>query len=517
MASAGEAMQADYTYHAEVETDEDEGMEAPYVGEDQGVEEEPLDASTTADNQTLFKQVVDGLKPSQSLSSCIINTEGGGSQSGGQGGVRVDKLTILIMLAHGLIDLTPAQVALQAPHPAINVSALPNVKNLAIFGFAPTGMVNIGNLQELTTYGGMIQSEFIAMIQSTVNSSIQSIEDKIKNNREKLEVIRAPRKLPKESFFNKICNICFKAWVSLPSISETVDNYTFKNFLSVCRNILPSSIMAGGVKPVVVKPVVVKPVGVKRSGVKRSGVKPRVAKPITTSKSHSTGQTFSLGRPFSMSNDMCVLLLDDLRSSIQNFDRVRFPLICEPLRGQDFCDAAMANCMERCRKLYIVKGFGSGQLPFVNKHFQYDTSKDPALNMGVIKLKFSIDANGSVKSDRKLYDPRILMQQANAYQAGTSFWSSMQQWAQVCTDLTDETVCIVDLSCSGIVCQNPTLVELPHLQSPGGGKIIKKKSYSRKKTRRNHHTKRIKNKSKHIKRVRNKRSIRKNNTKKLRK
>jgi hypothetical protein len=55
------------------------------------------------------------------------------------------------------------------------------------------------------------------------------------------------------------------------------------------------------------------------------------------------------------------------------------------------------------------------------------------------------------------------------------------------------------------------------LQSLGGGKIIKKKSYSRKKARINHHTKRIKNKSKHIKRVRNKRSIRKNNTKKLRK
>jgi hypothetical protein len=55
------------------------------------------------------------------------------------------------------------------------------------------------------------------------------------------------------------------------------------------------------------------------------------------------------------------------------------------------------------------------------------------------------------------------------------------------------------------------------MQSPGGGKIIKKKSYSRKKTRRTHHTKRIRNKSKHIKRVRNKRNIRKNKTKKIRK
>jgi hypothetical protein len=137
--------------------------------------------------------------------------------------------------------------------------------------------------------------------------------------------------------------------------------------------------------------------------------------------------------------------------------------------------------------------------------------------MGVVKLKFSIDANGSVKSDRKLYDPRDVMYRAVASQDGTSLWSSMQQWAQVCTDPDDETVCIVDLSCSGIVCKRPGLVNLTDVQSPGGGKIIKQKSYSRKKTRRNHHTKRIKNKSKHIKRVRNKRSIRKNNTKKLRK
>ena len=155
--------------------------------------------------------------------------------------------------------------------------------------------------------------------------------------------------------------------------------------------------------------------------------------------------------------------------------------------------------------------------PFVNKHFQYDIKADGPLNMGVVKLKFSIDGNGSVKSNATLYDPRNVMNRAVASQDGTSLWSSMQQWAQVCTDSDDETVCIVDLSCSGIVCKRPTLVELPHLQSPGGGKIIKKKSYSRKKTRRTHHTKRIKNKSKHIKRVRNKRSIRKNNTKKLRK
>jgi hypothetical protein len=487
--------------------------------DDEEMKEETIDAPTTADNQALFKQVVYSLKPDHNLSSCIFNTKGIRSQMGGTpGNVSVDKLTILIMLAHGLINLTYAEIAREDPHPTINVAYLPNVKNLAIFGFAPTGIVNIGNLQELSTISDMIQKDLEQMIESTVNSSIQSIEKKIKSNEERLKSIRAPREIPKEGIFTRICNICFKAWVSLPSI-PTVENYTFKNFLTVCRNILPSTIfsgyktIAGGVKPVGVKPVGVKPVGVKPVGVKLSGVNPVVAKKITTSKSHSSGQSFS------MSNDMCVLLLDDLRSSIKNFDSVRFPLICQSLSGEIYCDTAMRHCNERCRKLYIVKGFGSNPISpsFVNKHFQYNVVADTPLNMGVVKLKFSIDANGSVKSDRKLYDPRILMQQAGAHQDGNSFWSSMQDWIIQCTDSDDETVCIVDLSCSGINCRTPGLTDTRHITGPGGGKIIKKKSYSRKKTRRNHDTKRIKNKSKLIKRVRNKRSIRKNNTKKLRK
>lgn len=248
MASAEAPMEYEPTYS-------DFGVEG-----EEGEENKEMDIGESVQNEqgemavapTLFKQALYSLKPSQSLSSCIINTQGGGSQSGGQGDVSIDKLTILIMLAHGLINLTPAEVALQRPHPTIDVAALPNVKNLAIFGFAPTGIVNIGNFQELSTISVVIQNEFIGMIQATVNSSIQSIEKKINSNEERLKSIRAPRKIPKEDITNRICNICFKAWVSLPSILETVENYTFKNFLSVCRNILPSTIfsssksMAGG-------------------------------------------------------------------------------------------------------------------------------------------------------------------------------------------------------------------------------------------------------------------------------
>ena len=264
--------------------------------------------------------------------------------------------------------------------------------------------------------------------------------------------------------------------------------------------------MAGGVKHVVVKP---------------AGVKQGVAKPITTSKSHSTGQTFSLGQPFSMSHDMCVLMLDDLRSSIQNFDRVRFPIICQGLEHIPPYKVALNYCDERCRKLYIVKGFGSNPLlTYVNKHFQYNCRDDKPLNMGVVKLKFSIDSNGNVNSNPKLYKPEDLMLTTGLVDPAntTSFWCSMQDWIQLCTDHGDETVCVVDLSCSGIVCEKQTLVdyELP-FQALGGGGVIKKKSYSRKNTRKNSKQKSIRKNSKRIKHVRNKRNIRKNKTKKIRK
>lgn len=437
---------------------------------------------------TLFKQVVDRLTYDPISSRCSLNMEGEESQIGGTpDNVSIDKITILIMLAHGLINLTTQAISNQEKHPHIEHDSLPHVKNLAIFSFAPTGMVNIGNSQELSTFSDLIQKELEKMIPSTVNLSLQSIEDKINSNQERLKSIKvkAPGRTD-QGILPKICNICFRFTTAIVSL-QTVVNYTFKGIFSVCKNILPTTIFSsnGGT------------IGEKR---KRNDTIP------------SSNQTFS------MSNDMCVLLFDDLRSFIQNFDRIRFPLMCQGLLGKDFCDAALKHRDERCRNLYIVKGFGSDiMLPYVNKHFQYNVVADTQLNMGVVKLKFSIDGNGNVKSIPILYNPRNLMQQAGAHQDGNSFWSSMQDWIIQCTDSNDGTVCIVDLSCSGIVCQSRTLVKLPHVQSPGGGKIIKKRSYSRKKTRRNHHTKRIKNKSKHIKRVRNKRSIRKNNTKKLRK
>ena len=124
-----------------------------------------MDESTSGEESTLFQQVVDGLIFDQSSSSCILNMESGGSQSGGTNSVNIIKLTLLIMLAHGLINLTREQVILQAPHPTIDVSALPNVKNLAIFGSAPTGIANVGTCHELSIMRDAIQDELLRTIQ----------------------------------------------------------------------------------------------------------------------------------------------------------------------------------------------------------------------------------------------------------------------------------------------------------------------------------------------------------------
>ena len=139
--------------------------------------------------------------------------------------------------------------------------------------------------------------------------------------------------------------------------------------------------------------------------------------------------------------------------------------------------------------------------------------------MGVVKLKFSIDINGNVNSNTRIYDPRRLMTETGYIDPKTgSWWSSMQGWLDRCVEPGDETVCVVDLSCSGIVCEKQTLVDLPgDLQSPGGGRIIKKKIYSKKKTRRNSKQKSIRKNSKRVKHIRNRRNIRKNKTKKIRK
>jgi len=410
---------------------------------------------------TFFKQAVNSLTFDKESSSCITTTtESVGSQSGGTNNVSIDNLTILIMLAHGLINLTPKAIKEQASHQVIEPSTLSHIQNLAIFGFAPTGIANIGNCQELSTISGVIQKKLESLIQLKIDESLQSIENKIKqltldeNDRQRLEGIKSKRIISKQNIFSKVCNFCFKAFGRLTSLS-TVVNYTFNNILSVCKNISTSSVFYS------------------YGGGKRKFNEITDDSIITSS--------------FSMSHDMCVLMLDDLRSSIQNFDRVRFPIICQGLEHIPVYKEALNYCHERCRKLYIVKGFGSGQLPFVNKHFQYNRKADKQLNMGVVKLKFSIDSNGNVNSNTRNYDPRYLMTKAGYIDPITgSWWSSMQEWLDQCLEPGDRTVCIVDLSCSGIVCEKQTLVELPgDVQSLGGGGVIKKKSYSRKNTRKN--------------------------------
>ena len=105
---------------------------------------------SAAEEPTPFQQAVDGLELDPSNSSCIFNTEGGGSQMGGIGdSVDINNIVILIVLFHGVINLTEEQIRQQLLHPTINTDSLTTIDNLAYLSFAPTGMVNIGLIQEL--------------------------------------------------------------------------------------------------------------------------------------------------------------------------------------------------------------------------------------------------------------------------------------------------------------------------------------------------------------------------------
>ena len=446
----------------------------------------------SAEEPRPFKQAVDSLTFDEESTSCIFNTEGGGSQMGGNGDVDINNIIILIVLAHGLINLTEEQIRQQIPHPFINTESLPNIENLAYLGIAPTGMVNIGIIQELSIFNRIVEQDMTKLITSSIGSSLQSIENKANEIIDsRLTDIRSPIKKGSSGIFSRVCNVCFNVMRPLSLLADSVRsivNYTFKGILSVCKKTIPTGVLSGGV-----------------------GKRKRQDDDDLSKNS------------FSMSHDMCILLFDDLRKSIKRFDGSRFRMICHDLTTQTG-QAALANCDARCRKLHIVKGFGSDALPqFVNKHLAYNHDVDEVANMGVIKLSFSINGKGEVICNPENFDPRILMGGIRKAQTGVLMWSSMEEWIRRCTytDPVGKTVCVVDLSCSSFLCGTPQMRDLDHLNlaCPGGGKGNKKKSKSTKKARRNSRTKRIRSKSTNIKHMRNIRNRRKykNNTKKLKK
>ena len=460
------------------------------------------------DDARVFKRVINSLVLDSDSSSCIKG-DLGESQAGGDGtSVDINKIIVLIILFHGVINLTEEQIRQQLQHPTINTDSLPTIENLAYLSFAPTGLPNIGLIQELDIIKKIVEHDILELIKSSVKSSLQGIEYKSDENiKSKLTDIRSPSSMKSSDIITRACNVCFKvmrSFRSLPSVFSSIVNYRFKGILSVCKNILPSSRWP-------------------------SDKRNRDDDDATDTKR----QQFKTS--LSMSYDMCVLLFDDLRRSMKRIDGARFLRICHGVTTQSG-KAAVANCGARCRQLHIVKGFGSGGPdepplpPFINKWLAYNHDDDEIAEMGVFKINVSIDDSGDVTCDSERYDPLKLMRAIARDQTGNLIWSNVEECIRYCS-LNDSngrpvshpnntTMCLLDLSCSGILDGKPKLRDLgSKMAHPGGGKGNKKKPKSTKKTRRKSRTKRIRNKSTNIKHMRNMRNIRKckNNTKKLKK
>jgi hypothetical protein len=468
-------------------------------------------AEAEEDDARIFKQAVDGLVLDSENSSCIKG-DLGESQVGGDGtSVDINNIIILIILFHGIINLTEEQIRQQMAPPTINTDSLPTITNLAYLGVAPTGLPNIGLLQELDIIKKIVEHDMMELItssiESSLQSSLQSIEDKANEIiKSRLAEIRSPRKVDTSGIVSRICNVCFK----VGSIVGSIVNDRFKGILSVCKNILPGSILPSS------------------GGANKRNV---------AHGNYASDTRRQIKNSFSMSRHMCLLLFDDLRKYMQLIDRGRFPMICGDIKSVTG-KAALANCGARCRKLHLVKGFDDpDELPtppplpeFINKHLAYTHKDDRLANMGVRKLRFRIDDSGDVICKSEKFEPLKLMTAIETDRTGNLIWSNVEACIRYCSlhdpngrpvsNPNNTTICAIDLSCSGFVGGNPELRDLgPTIAHPGGGKGNKKNPKSTKKARRKSRTKRIRNKSTNIKHMRNMRNRRKckNNTKKLKK
>jgi hypothetical protein len=446
-----------------------------------------------------------------------------GSLSGGIGQmIDLNNFKALVFLAHGRIELNRTTILTPEIHPTIDVTAFPNVTNLAYMGIAPAGIVNVGTIMELATYRNLIDNELQKALEQEViklqfTPEIQKIEDKanevIGNKKSKLHIrlqstpsspqsSRSPSPPPRsspppyqerptpsrQSFFSRICKFCFsiiptrdivERFVASIASGEIV-GYTFKGLFNICKTILPSTSLDGGAP-----------------------------------KRKRQTNNASL---CSISPDTCIMLLDGLRKSVKKFDSIRFDAICNLVKSSNpkyDNRPLLANKNDRCRKFSIIKGFDSTELlPFVNKYLAYNTLADKILNMGVSILSFKINSSGKVKCVIEDIDAEELMRNITkpsgivvdpANPADITFWSTMEDCIKYCMAGRgpDQTLFVLDLSCASFSFTAQTPIDSVLIGMPGGNK----KSRTRK----------IKNKSKNIKYKKNRRRIinKKNKTKKI--
>jgi len=422
-------------------------------------------------------------------------------QSGGAPDISVDEITILIILFHGTIQLTkkPTCHGKQYCGSTINVGNLSSIDNLAYLALAPTGLSNVGTNHELDAHRRYIQYEIKKKIEESIVESLQKIETKADDLVYNFSISKVLSKICKYCFSYSTKNLLERAkW-----LGNLLTNYRFTNKFIVCK----SNRGAGFTR----------------------GEKGRIP-------------------PLSMSRDMFVLMLNELRLKIKKFDSERVTNLCttqlqqlnstttsQPPDYRKTLETTLENIEERCRRLHVLKGLGlneSQPTRFVNKHLLYDSSPtgdgtstvDADKNMGVIKLQFSIDSSGKVECNATPYDAHDVIQKIaynNPEEHGGQYWGTMEACINHCTkyDPRSKTTFVIDLTCSSILGAECSLLKESsdemYISYPGGGggKRIKKKSGSRKKTRR------VKNNSRNTRYIRNRRNRLKHNkrTKKSRK
>lgn len=458
---------------------------------------EYLEQTLDLDNGTITKN------------TCVVETRDDLDRVS-EGGVPGDMisfndLVVLIVLYHGRIegDIKSRRLL----HPVIQSSDFPHIDNIANITLAPTGMVNIGSsVGELNTRANEIRIK----LQDEIVKGFQLQIDEI--TRKTDEIIKPSTDLRSSSY--RVCDYCIDfAYRASGRVAEVVSGlygYTFQGMLRVCRSKLFP--MSGGV------------LGYKRNR--------QALDPSSSSKRPATSLNFKI------SPNLCVVIFDNVRRSIREDDCITFPAVCGSVCLPDeFCTQAARNVDSRCRILNLIKGFGGqGLIPFVDKYLIYSSKKDQPLNMGVVKLIFSIDANGNVTIKRKDYSALDLMEKINYAVVQTPgnpekvYWSSMKPCIDYCTRFdpgsdielnhNNLTVLSFDLTCSSMSETISVPLELNNLVTqlraalPGGGGVIKKNKSSRKRIR----TRKIKNRSTNVKYLRNRRNVKKvkRKTKKVR-
>jgi hypothetical protein len=442
-----------------------------------------------------------------------------GSLSGGNGTmINLNDFKCFTFLTHGRFEMNKTTALTPEIHPTIDVNSFPNVENLAVLCIAPAGIVNVGNELELSTYSNLIDKELKRVFEEQIikqqfTPQIQGIEDKANEvmgvKKQKLSTISsvlptsrepppsyAPPAQPvssssRQSFFSRICNFCFSiiptrdiidSFVGSIRSGEIDGGYIFKGFFNICKTILPSMPLDGGAPP------------------KRK--RPKKNTPLC-----------------SISSDMFIMLLNELRKYIKDFDSDRFEIICQMLEESTptyDLTSVRSNKQNRCRKVSLLKGFGSTELlPYANKYLVYNTLADEIMNMGVSVLSFKVNRSGKVKCVIEDIDAKELMENIThpskkivnpSNPLDITYWSTMQDCISYCTvnGGPNQTCFFVDLSCSSCCFISHRPIDSVHIGLPGGNKTSKTRKMKNK----------SKNKSKNIKYIRNKRKY-KNKTKRL--